>query len=340
VRLGCGFNLLNLFRWQGTPPAPFAASEFALVARWGFTFLRIPMDYRFLWREGLPWEPGWEVVDDGVRLAARFGLHVQLNLHRAPGFWIDAPPAERTLWTDPDAQEETVALWRYAARRYRGAGGWLSFDLLNEPTGVDLEPYQALVRRLVAAIRGVDPDRPVFVEGLEVATRPVPGLADLGVGQAVHCYAPHWLTHWRAEWVYRGGDPYLAPPTYPGREPPRRDRSLPDDRPWWDRARLAAWLAPWAELARSGVPVHCGEFRDYRHTPRAAALAWCRDLLGLLREAGIDWALWNLTGPFGVIDSGRPDVAYEQLPDGRGLDRELLEVLRAHLSGRGEGGQP
>jgi endoglucanase len=39
--------------------------------------------------------------------------------------------------------------------------------------------------------------------------------------------------------------------------------------------------------------------------------------------------LWNFRGGFGILDSGRADVAYE---DWRGhrLDREYLELLRSH----------
>ena len=46
-------------------------------------------------------------------------------------------------------------------------------------------------------------------------------------------------------------------------------------------------------------------------------------------EAGWGWALWNLRGSFGVVDSGRADVRYEPFR-GRQLDRRMLELLRAN----------
>ncbi len=46
------------------------------------------------------------------------------------------------------------------------------------------------------------------------------------------------------------------------------------------------------------------------------------------KKAGWGWALWNLRGSFGVMDSGRKDVSYEDFK-GRKLDRAMLEVLRA-----------
>ena len=53
------------------------------------------------------------------------------------------------------------------------------------------------------------------------------------------------------------------------------------------------------------------------------------DLLALWQEAGWGWAMWNLRGAFGVVDSGRDDVKYDSFR-GHKLDRELLELIRAH----------
>jgi endoglucanase len=54
-----------------------------------------------------------------------------------------------------------------------------------------------------------------------------------------------------------------------------------------------------------------------------------RDSLSLWQEAGWGFALWNLRGDFGVLDSGRADVVYEEFK-GHKLDRAMLELLRSH----------
>jgi endoglucanase len=54
-----------------------------------------------------------------------------------------------------------------------------------------------------------------------------------------------------------------------------------------------------------------------------------KDVLGLWKEAGWGWSLWNFRGDFGVLDSKRKDVAYEELR-GHKLDRQMLELLREH----------
>jgi endoglucanase len=77
------------------------------------------------------------------------------------------------------------------------------------------------------------------------------------------------------------------------------------------------------------MPVHVGEWGCHNLTPKAAMLGWFGDLLALWQEAGWGWAMWNLRGGFGVVDSGRADVNYENF-EGHKLDRDLLELLRAH----------
>jgi endoglucanase len=57
-------------------------------------------------------------------------------------------------------------------------------------------------------------------------------------------------------------------------------------------------------------------------------LRWMRDCLENWKGAGWGWALWNYRGGFGILDSGRADVSYE---DWRGhkLDRAMLELLQS-----------
>jgi aryl-phospho-beta-D-glucosidase BglC (GH1 family) len=58
-------------------------------------------------------------------------------------------------------------------------------------------------------------------------------------------------------------------------------------------------------------------------------LAWMSDLLSLWKEAGWGWSMWNLRGPFGVLDSDRSDVTYEER-GGHRVDRKMLELLVAN----------
>jgi len=86
-------------------------------------------------------------------------------------------------------------------------------------------------------------------------------------------------------------------------------------------------LAPWRELSEQGVGVHVGEFGVDNQTPHDVTLAWMRDQVDVFRRSGVGWALWNLRGPWGVLNSQRRDVRYEQMGSHL-LDKKMLEVLQ------------
>ena len=50
-------------------------------------------------------------------------------------------------------------------------------------------------------------------------------------------------------------------------------------------------------------------------------------LNALWRKRGYGWAIWDYDGPFGFVDSRRPDAEYIEI-DGRKIDRKMLELLR------------
>jgi endoglucanase len=72
-----------------------------------------------------------------------------------------------------------------------------------------------------------------------------------------------------------------------------------------------------------------GEFGVFNRTPHDVTLAFLEDCLHNYQQAGIGWALWNLDGPFGVIDSDRQDVVYEDWQRHK-LDRKMLRLLQRY----------
>ena len=314
-----GFNLLEKF--NAGRNRPFLETDFQWMAEWGFDFVRLPMDYRC-------WTPADDAyrlreevlaeIDQAVAFGRAAGVHVSLNLHRAPGYTVARPPEAMDLWTDDEARKQFDFQWATFAKRYRGIpSDALSFDLVNEPAKVPAEDYARVARGAVAAIRKEDPERLVIADGLRWARDPVFELADLGIAQSTRGYDPMRISHWKASWV--GGEKW-AKPTWPLEE---GGRTL--GREWLREDRIA----PWKRLEAQGVGVHVGECGAFKFTPHDVVLAWLGDCLGLWREAGWGWALWNFRGSFGILDSERDDVAYEDFR-GHGLDRRMLGLLRAH----------
>jgi hypothetical protein len=89
---------------------------------------------------------------------------------------------------------------------------------------------------------------------------------------------------------------------------------------------LEEMYKPWIEWMHKGVGVHCGECDCWNKTPHDVFLAWFTDVLDILSDNGIGFALWEFRGSFGIIDSGREDIQYEDW-HGHKLDRKLLDML-------------
>jgi len=92
---------------------------------------------------------------------------------------------------------------------------------------------------------------------------------------------------------------------------------------------LIDYLKPWLEISAKGAPVFVGEWGCYNKTPHAVALAWMKSWLEQWKKARFGWALWNFRGSFGILDSGRSDVQYEDW-HGHKLDREMLKLLQQY----------
>jgi endoglucanase len=312
-----GFNLLEKF--QVGQNARFVEADFQSISEWGFDFVRLPMDYRCWTSPADPYklnEPALKEIDQAVEFGRKHGVHVDLNLHRAPGYTVATPPEKLNLWNDEEAQKQFDFQWSQFARRYKGIpSSQLSFNLVNEPAHTTAERYDAVVRRAVTAIRREDPGRLVIADGLQWGRDPQFDLVDLQIAQSTRGYEPFPLTHYKASWA--GGERF-ALPTWPlkqGNKVTDREK-LHEDR-----------IVPWKKLEAKGVGVHVGEWGAFNKTPHDVVLRWARDLLGLWKDAGWGWALWNFRGSFGILDSGRSDAAYDNF-HGRKLDRKFLEVLR------------
>jgi endoglucanase len=316
-----GFNLLEKFtqRREGNPP--FRESDFALISDWGFDFTRLPMSY-LCWTDPADWlklrEEELKHIDDALEFGRKHGVHVNLNFHRAPGYCVNPPKEPLDLWTEEKALEACAFHWGHFAKRYKGIPNTrLSFDLLNEPPSVAEQTYVRVVKRLVGAIRAEDPQRLIIADGLRWGTAPVHGLADLGIAQSTRGYEPMQISHYKANWV-KGSDQWPEP-TWPLK---------PDEKGCADKEALRqSRIQPWKELEQKGVGIHVGEWGAFNQTPHQAVLAWMSDCLDLWKQAGWGWALWNLHGGFGVLDSQRQDVQYDDF-HGQKLDREMLKLLQ------------
>jgi endoglucanase len=316
-----GFNLLNKFMVDSQKP--FEERDFADIAELGFDFVRLPLDYR-CWTDPANIrtfkEPILKEIDQAVEFGRKHGIHVQINFHRAPGFTVARPAEPKSLWTDPEIQAVCAHHWATFAARYHGMpNNRVSFNLFNEPDDkVKPEDHRRVVERVAGAIRERDPGRLIVCDGRAWATKPPDELIGLDVAAALHDYNPMPLTHYKASWV--NWDESWPEPIWPLRK---------KDGKYVTRGTIARELIqPWKDFEAKGVGVMVGEFGAHNMSPHRFVLSWMHDTLEEFKKAGWGWALWNFTGSFGICDSGRYDIAYEDWHD-RKLDRAMLEVLQA-----------
>ena len=167
--------------WQKFRDNYITREDIAYLKSLGFNHLRIPFNFKLFLIEEHPeicLEEGFNRLDDLIRWCEGEGLYVILDLHAAPGGQtgdnIDDSWGYPWLFVDPAAQQTTILLWQKIADRYRDRTIVLGYDLLNEPIAHffpdkdslnrELEP---LYKRIVHAIREVDPHHIIFLGGAQ-----------------------------------------------------------------------------------------------------------------------------------------------------------------------------
>jgi aryl-phospho-beta-D-glucosidase BglC (GH1 family) len=342
-----GFNLLDYFSPSpGRNPEAnrTTGDDLRWMADWGFDFVRLPMAYpryldfdrsRQITNDDF-YKINTQVVDEIeklVTLAHQHGLHVSLNLHRAPGYCINAGFNEPfNLWKDKEAQDAFNFHWGMWAQRFKNISREkISFDLLNEPafredmndqfsksSALPGELYRKVAKGAADTIRAANPNRLIIADGNHGGSDVIPELIDLNIGQSCRGYFPHYISHYQAPWVWK--DPSQAPaPVWPGTMDGKN----------FGRETLEEFYRPWIELLSKGVGVHCGECGCWKKTPHDIFLAWFGDVIDILTKNGIGYALWNFRGDFGILDSGRQDVDYTDWY-GHKLDSKLLDLLKKY----------
>lgn len=325
-----GFNFQWMYVWrEGRVPRPADEKALDFLAEMGFNFVRITTDYKY-WTKDFdylhPNECMFKYFDSYLDACRQRKLHMCLNFHRAPGYCINQNELERdNLWLDEVAQQGFIYQWKIMAERYKGISSKdLSFDLVNEPPaigqyGLTRENHADLIRRTVKAIRDIDPNREIVIDGLAGGNIAMPELADLDVIQSGRGYQPMSVSHYRAQWC--AGFDKLPEPIYPGTIWEGRE---------WNKDTLREFYKPWRDLREKGVKVHIGEFGCYNKTPNDVALRWLGDLMSLYKEFKWGYSLWNFEGPFGIINHGRPGSTFENIK-GYKVDRQLLEIMLENM---------
>lgn len=163
------------------------------LASWGFNSVRLPIHYNLftlpIEKEPVKgkntWLPrGFELTDKLLNWCKANHIYLILDLHAAPGGQgndnaiSDRDTLKPSLWQSEANKEKTIALWQKLATRYAKEEWIGGYDLINEPNWGFQDagdkngcaeknniPLKALLKDITAAIRKVDKQHIIFIEG-------------------------------------------------------------------------------------------------------------------------------------------------------------------------------
>lgn len=175
-----------------------------IIAETGANCVRVPFWYRnFMLNEAGDWidedldnNPGFRRLDWIIEQAGKRGMYVILDLHGAPGGQsmnhCCGTVGRNDLYTSQQCRETMKKLWVAIAQRYQDEPAVAAYDLMNEPQNNDgfeshenyVSPWDSaaweqtneVYREMVAAVRSVDQNHVISVEGIwRIKNLPDPG---------------------------------------------------------------------------------------------------------------------------------------------------------------------
>ncbi len=312
VREVLGAERYELF-FERLLSAFYADADAAFLADTGLNCVRIPVNYRHLESDARPFEvieDGFRHLDRAIAAGGAHGVHTVIDLHALPGWqnhhWHSDNPTNRALfWEHPHFQDRVVHLWEAIADRYKGNAWVAGYNLMNEPADESRAVVGPFYTRLAAAVRGVDPDHMLFLDGntystefdvfeepLENAVYTLHDYVPAGLGRAAEYEreAAEQKFLQRSEYARRTGTPIYVgefAPIYTG--DPESDalrRQILDDQLERYR-RHAAGFATWMykDLGRQGL--------TYAR-PDSPYGEFVADFVAKKRRLGVDQ--WGSTG--------------------------------------------
>ncbi|MBR3086122.1 MAG: cellulase family glycosylhydrolase [Kiritimatiellae bacterium] len=226
---------------------------------------------------------------------ARHGIKVVLDLHVGPGCAVSKNAANllpKDYLGHAYDPADLVRAWRIIASRFRDHPATYGYDLLNEPS-VDPETWRSICRKVIAAIREIDPATPCVVQIPSVTDKARYRLDEPNIIYSPHFYSPNELTHCGV------GGANTIRWSYPGYI----------NGVWWDKEQLRVALKPWIEFQRAhpDAPILVGEFSCILWSKGADR--WIRDCIELFEEYGWSWCY------HAYREWPAWDVEYTNMPD-------------------------
>jgi endoglucanase len=258
----------------------FTEPDAKYIHSMGLNLVRIPINYHLFEDDMNPRvikEGAFEYLDTVIALCAKYQIYTIIDLHALPGFqnqhWHSDNPTHKALfWKHKDFQDRALHLWEVIAERYKNQPWVAGYDLINEPadpSGEKLVPY---FKRLFDAIRKIDPQHILFLEGNSYAV-------DFSKFSEVWPNVVYTNHDYAGPGFIRGGD-Y---PGYTGKK-------------YFDRDTLERdFLRKSKFMFTHKVPLWVGEFGPvYTGIPAKDEMRYqvLKDQLAYYRKYKVSWCIW------------------------------------------------
>ena len=150
-----------------------AQADIDQIADWGFNHIRVPFHYKqFYDSTGTETPMGYAIIDELITWCEPYNMYIILDMHCAPGGQNGGPISDSDgtarLWLEESNKELTIQIWKEIATYYSNNTLIGGYDLINEPVlpgGVSLEEFKQLYVDITNAIREVDTNHLLFIEG-------------------------------------------------------------------------------------------------------------------------------------------------------------------------------
>ena len=273
----------------------FSEDDVIYLKSLGTTVVRLPLNYRHFETDERPFEyleSGFARLDQALNWCEKHGLYAVLDMHAVQGWqnpdWHCDNSTRHTLfWNHTHFQDRFVALWEEFARRYKGRTVIAGYDVMNEPVTnapfgrfsnqyePDWKAINQLYRRVTKAIRAIDPNHIIFLEG-DLFSREFDGFEPPFAPNLV--YSSHNYT-----------DAGFGPGSYPG---------LINGEQWDFRKQTEFFMncSGMRFTQKHNVPLWVSEFGAVYNGPAEEnpdRLRALDDQLAIFNEHGAHWTIWT-----------------------------------------------
>lgn len=317
-----GVNLTTWFQEPGPRQIQFSKytrKDFADIKSLGCDVIRLPINLHAM-TSGAPsytLDPLFlAMLDKAVDWAEELQLHIIIDNHTFD-------PAANT---PVNIHTVIVPVWKQLATHLRERSEFVSYELLNEPHGIDENLWNTIQKMVIDTIRSVDTKHAIIVgptnwnsvHGLAG----LPAYTDPHLIYTFHFYEPYIFTHQGVGTPW--ASPSLAPlagvpfPYDAVRMPP-----LPDTLKgtWiegaynnYPAAGTIAAVKTMLDIAAAfrdsrKVPVYCGEFGvSMQNSPDEDRVRWYRLVREHLEHRGIVWTMWDYQSGLGLFTKGSAEL--------------------------------